>query len=146
MDSVSRRSPMPVAVEELWAWHTRPGALERLMPPWDRVRVVGRSGGIANGSTVTLLVPFGPARLRWTSEHRDVDPPHGFADTQISGPFAHWTHVHAMHADGPAASTLEDRIAFEGPARRGCPRCSAIATSCSPPISPRTPASPTGRG
>lgn len=116
MDSVVRRSPMPVSVEDLWAWHTRPGALERLMPPWDGVRVVARSGGIANGTTVTLSVPFGPVRLRWVSEHRDVDPPHGFADRQISGPFSHWRHVHAMQADGASASILEDRIAFEGPA------------------------------
>src|SRR5687768_7961201 len=107
---------MPVSVEALWAWHTRPGALERLMPPWDRVRVVGRSGGIADGSTVTLSVPVGPVRLRWVSEHRNVRPPHGFADQQVSGPFAHWVHEHGMRADGPAASFLEDRIAFEGPA------------------------------
>jgi uncharacterized protein (TIGR01777 family) len=107
---------MPVGVDALWAWHTRPGALERLLPPWDRVRVVARSGGILNGSTVTLSVPFGPIRLRWVSEHRDVDPPHGFADAQTSGPFAHWVHAHVMHEDGPAASVLEDRVTFEGPA------------------------------
>jgi uncharacterized protein len=116
MDSVTRRSPMPVPLETLWAWHTRPGALERLMPPWDRVRVVARTGGIENGTRVTLAVPFGPMRLRWVSEHRDVDPPHGFADEQIAGPFARWVHVHAMHADGPAASILEDRVEYAGPA------------------------------
>jgi len=107
---------MPVPVEALWAWHTRPGALERLLPPWDPVRVVGRTGGLANGTQVTLSVPFGPLRLRWTSEHRDVDPPNGFVDAQVAGPFAHWEHLHAMRAEGPAASSLEDRITFEGPA------------------------------
>jgi len=116
MDSVTRRSPMPVPVEALWAWHTRPGALERLLPPWDPVRVVARTGGIANGTRVTLAVPFGPVRLRWVSEHRDVDPPHGFADEQVAGPFARWVHVHVMDADGPAASILEDRIEYAGPA------------------------------
>jgi uncharacterized protein (TIGR01777 family) len=107
---------MPVPVDALWAWHTRPGALERLLPPWDRVRVVSRTGGIAEGARVTLAVPFGPARLPWVSEHRDVDPPHRFTDAQIQGPFAHWIHVHAMAADGPSASILEDRIEFAGPA------------------------------
>jgi uncharacterized protein len=106
---------MPVPVDALWAWHTRPGALERLLPPWDRVRVVSRTGGIADGTRVTLVVPFGPTRLRWVSEHRDVDPPRGFVDAQIEGPFARWIHVHTMQADGPSASILEDRIEFEGP-------------------------------
>ena len=116
MDSVTRRSSMPVSVEALWAWHTRPGALERLLPPWDPVHVVSRTGGLANGTRVTLSVPFGPLRLRWTSEHRDVNPPDGFVDAQIAGPFAHWEHLHAMRADGPASSSLEDRITFQGPA------------------------------
>ena len=116
MDSVTRRSPMPVPIETLWVWHTRPGALERLMPPWDSVRVVARTGGLENGTRVTLAVPFGPVRLRWVSEHRDVDPPHGFADEQIAGPFARWSHVHAMQADGAAASILEDRVEYAGPA------------------------------
>src|SRR6188508_3046865 len=115
MDSVARRSRMPVPVETLWAWHTRPGAIERLMPPWDPVRVVARTGGIENGSRVTLAVPFGPMRLRWVSEHRDVDPPRGFVDEQVSGPFARWVHVHAMSADG-AASVIEDRVEYAGPA------------------------------
>jgi len=115
MDSVARRSRMPVPVETLWAWHTRPGAIERLMPPWDPVRVVARTGGIENGSRVTLAVPFGPMRLRWVSERRDVDPPRGFVDEQVSGPFARWVHVHAMSADG-AASVIEDRVEYAGPA------------------------------
>jgi uncharacterized protein (TIGR01777 family) len=106
---------MPVPLAALWAWHTRPGALERLTPPWDRVRVVGRTGGLEEGARVTLSVPVGPARVTWVAEHRGVDPPHGFRDEQIRGPFAAWTHVHAMTSDGPDASVLEDRIEFEGP-------------------------------
>src|SRR3982751_4233645 len=107
MDSVTRRSPMPVPVEALWAWHTRPGALERLLPPWDPVRVVARSGGIANGTRVTLAVPSRPLPPRWGSDPRAVAPPHRFADEQIAGPFARWVHVHAMDADGPTTSILE---------------------------------------
>jgi uncharacterized protein len=115
MDRVARRTRMPAPLEALWAWHTRPGALERLIPPWDRVRVVERTGGLENGARVTLSVPVGPARVTWVAEHRDVDPPNGFSDVQIRGPFAAWTHVHAMAADGPEASVLEDRIEYAGP-------------------------------
>ena len=117
MDTVARRSRMPAPAAELWAWHTRPGALERLMPPWDPVRVVSRTGGIENGARVTLAVPFGPLRLNWTAEHRAVDPPRSFSDVQVDGPFAHWVHRHVMTPDeaDAGASWLEDRIAFAGP-------------------------------
>ena len=44
------RSPMPVPAGELFAWHARPGAFERLNPPFDRVEVVERSGGLEPGA------------------------------------------------------------------------------------------------
>jgi uncharacterized protein (TIGR01777 family) len=43
----------------------------------------------------------------------------GFVDEQIEGPFASWTHTHAMtnapSPSGVAGSVLEDRIAWEAP-------------------------------
>lgn len=42
----SRRVPLPVSAEEAFAWRERPGALERLIPPWEDVRIVSRGEGI----------------------------------------------------------------------------------------------------
>ena len=39
MPSFVQRSPMPVSAEALFAWHARPGALQRLLPPFQAVRV-----------------------------------------------------------------------------------------------------------
>ena len=39
------RSAMPVSREELFAWHSRPGAFDRLAPPWETLRVIERGGG-----------------------------------------------------------------------------------------------------
>jgi uncharacterized protein (TIGR01777 family) len=107
---------MPVSAAALWDWHARPGALERLTPPWDRVRVVERTGALEDGARVTLSVPIGPMRVRWVSRHRDCVRGRGFVDEQIAGPFASWTHTHAMSDDpapnGAPRSTLEDRIDY----------------------------------
>jgi len=124
VDTVVRRSPMPVPLEVLWAWHLRPGAIERGTAPWDRVRVAARTGGVEEGARVTLAVPFGPLRLPWVSEYRDVDPRRGFAAVQVSGPFAHWVHVHGMADAGGGTSILEDRVEFAG---RGGPVGRALA-------------------
>ena len=32
-------SPLPVSVEDAFAYHERPGALQRLVPPWESVEV-----------------------------------------------------------------------------------------------------------
>src|ERR1041385_7133966 len=109
---VERRTALPVSPEEAFAWHVRPGALERLIPPWHRVRVLGRTGGVANGAQVVLLVRAGPLAIRWTAEHRDVEPGRGFTDIQVSGPFDRWVHTHRVDPDGDRSE--ERRVGKEG--------------------------------
>ncbi|MBA2627385.1 MAG: TIGR01777 family protein [Gemmatimonadales bacterium] len=106
---------MPCSAEELYGWHERPGALERLAPPWERARVVARTGGIANGSTVTLEVHAGPVAVRWVARHRDVVPGRQFVDEQVHGPFASWVHLHRMIPVSADQCELEERIEFTPP-------------------------------
>jgi len=96
---------------EVFRWHERPGALERLIPPWDRVEVINRTGGIENGSRVTLRGPGG----RWIVEHRDVVPDTQFRDVLLRGPFSRWEHTHRMKPEGEGACLLEDRIEYTLP-------------------------------
>jgi uncharacterized protein (TIGR01777 family) len=116
MTHFARRSPMPVSAEELFAWHARPGALARLTPPWERVRVKAIEGPFGDGQRVTLNAAVaGPVRMDWVVEHFGTEPGHQFRDRQLSGPFAHWVHTHRMIADGPDASVLEDAIEYRVP-------------------------------
>jgi uncharacterized protein (TIGR01777 family) len=107
---------MPAPVGELFAWHERPGALERLTPPWSPVAVLAREGGIRDGGRVVLGIPVvGPLRARWVAVHRDYVAGERFRDEQVSGPFARWVHTHRFAADGPDASILEDSIEWALP-------------------------------
>ncbi len=85
---------VPVTREQLFAYHEAPGALERLIPPWENVRLESSDRSLAPGSRVVLRTNLGPIPLRWVAVHGDYDPPRRFEDTQSSGPFAHWHHVH----------------------------------------------------
>jgi NADH dehydrogenase len=38
--------------------------------------------------------------VRWRSRIADYDPPHGFRDVQLSGPYRSWDHRHTFVADG----------------------------------------------
>lgn len=118
MPVFSRQHRMPVPASDLFAWHERPGAFERLNPPWDPVRVVARSGGIRDGDRVTVRVSVaGPIGIDWTLEHRDFVAGRQFRDVQVAGPFARWEHTHAIAPDGDAASVLTDTIAYDAPLR-----------------------------
>lgn len=115
MPTFEYRSRMPVSAAELFAWHARPGALERLLPPWQRVRVLSHEGGISDGARVVL--EMGPKRVavRWVARHSGYRDGEQFCDEQIEGPFAQWVHTHRCLRDGRAESLLEDQIVYALP-------------------------------
>ncbi len=110
-----RRSRISATAEDVYAWHASPGALERLTPPWERVKVLENTGGIERGARVVLQVGRWPLRSRWVAEHQDFQRGRYFSDVQVSGPFTYWKHVHSFEPDGPAACFLEDRVEYALP-------------------------------
>lgn len=101
--------------EEVFAWHMRPGAFERLVPPWESVRVVSRDPAMAEGSRVVLELRVGPVPIRWTAVHRDIQEGRRFADEQQGGPFRYWRHEHRFVPIANGRSRLEDDLTFELP-------------------------------
>jgi ligand-binding SRPBCC domain-containing protein len=112
---VERRSRLPVPAKEAFAWHERPGAFERLLPPWERVEVLERSGGVQNGARTVLRLRTGPVWTRWEAVHRDYVPGRQFADEQVEGPFSRWVHLHRFEPDADGMSVLLDRVEFAPP-------------------------------
>ncbi len=111
--SKSIRVSRPVG--EVFAWHERPGALERLTPPWERVEVLAQSGGIRDGGRVVLRSKVGPFWSRWEVNHRGYQERKQFCDVQVRGPFAAWEHVHRFKSEGASQCTLTDEIQYTLP-------------------------------
>lgn len=99
-------------VETVFAWHSLPGALERLSPPWDPLQVIERSGGIQKGSRTVLKMKAGPVPFKWAAEHTDYEENRLFRDRQVKGPMDSWTHTHIFEPEGKDACFLEDRVEY----------------------------------
>ncbi len=109
-----RRVTTRVSPAELFAWHERSGAFQRLTPPWAPVEVIEHPVNLRDGAIARLKVSAAGIPLRWTLEHRDYIPHTRFRDVQLSGPFAAYAHTHRVEPD-PAGSALVDHIEYRLP-------------------------------
>lgn len=107
---------LPSPPGEVFAWHERPGAFERLAPPWTTMRVRERHGTIRDGDHVALEFERGPVKFDWSFRHRDFVAGRSFIDEQLSGPFRRWVHEHRFEDDGMGGTRLVDEIQWEPPA------------------------------
>ncbi len=98
-------SVVETPVDETFAWHERPGAIERLLPPFQPVRVEQEAERLSDGKAVLRL----PAGLRWVAVHEQYDPPHGFADRLVSLPLR-WRHCHRFEALGRSSTRVLDDV------------------------------------
>ena len=106
---------LPFPVDRVWDWHMRPGALERLMPPWEDARVVARQGGIDDGGTVHVKVRRGPVKVNFKARHTTFERGRLFTDEQVSGPMGSWEHRHEFEPRGSSACLIRDRIKYDPP-------------------------------
>jgi len=92
-------------VDEVYAWHGRPGAIRRLMPPWQPISVGQEADSLGSGRAVLRL----PGGVRWVAQHSSADPPHGFVDELVSLPL-HWRHTHGFEAVDDTTTRLTDTV------------------------------------
>jgi len=102
-------------VAEVFAWHMRPGALERLIPPWESVTIESREGTPATGGRVVFRVRRGPTDIRLEALHTDFEQDSLFRDEQIRGPFTRWVHTHRFEPGSEGGCTVEDQVDWELP-------------------------------
>lgn len=103
--------------DEVFAWHTRPGALPRLLPPWQPVRIVSAAASLRDGITVLGM----PAGRRWVARHlaEEYRENERFADILDSRPFVvpvSWRHTHEFH-DAPEGMLMVDSVETAVPER-----------------------------
>jgi uncharacterized protein (TIGR01777 family) len=106
---------------EVFAWHARAGAMTRLVPPWQPIKVLAETASLADGRAVLGL----PGGLRWVAQHDPTgfDPPLRFVDVLSSaGPaswparvIGGWRHIHEFSPAG-SATRVRDRVETSVPA------------------------------
>lgn len=109
-------SVMAAPLDRVFSWHERPGAITRLMPPWQPLDVLEEATSVRDGRAELRL----PGGLRLTATHdpSGYDPPHRFTDVLTSPlPGLRWRHTHGFTAETQESTLVTDVVDTQVPER-----------------------------
>ena len=111
-----KRVELSSKVEDVFEYHRREGALERLIPPWSSLQVIKRDKDLKDASIVILRLNVGPIGIRWIAQHLGYIQNRQFQDKMIKGPFRYWLHTHSfVPSELDNNCIMEDRIDYSLP-------------------------------
>lgn len=104
-------------IDEVFAWHGRPGAFTRLAPPWGPPSLVKEAESLEDGTAVLAF----PGGLKWVAKHQPArfHPPNQFVDKLDSWPLRSvmtWTHHHGFSEVEPDSTRVTDTVDTPVPA------------------------------
>ncbi len=101
-------------LDEVFQFFSDARNLEILTPDWLKFQVLTIPPKIVAGAHIQYRLRWHGIPLRWTTEITRWDPPHGFQDIQLSGPYKLWRHTHGFKArDG--GTELSDLVEYALP-------------------------------
>ena len=111
---------MPRPLDEVFAFFSDARNLERLTPGWLKFHVLTIPDRMAAGIHIQYRLQWHGIPLRWVTEITAWNPPHGFEDIQLSGPYKLWRHSHGFeqHNGGTRMTDLVEYALPFGPLGR----------------------------
>ena len=111
IDRFKKEIILGAKVEDVFDWHCRKSAFQRLNPPWEKVKIE-KQEGIFEGAITKMKVYEGPVSINWVSKHTKYIQDKCFTDEQLKGPFKIWKHSHFFEKISDNKSKLTDDIEY----------------------------------
>jgi ligand-binding SRPBCC domain-containing protein len=112
LHTLTMRQWLPLSPEELFPFYGDATNLERITPSFLRFRVVTpRPIVMGEGTMIDYEIRLHGIPVRWRTKITAWDPPHGFRDEQVRGPYVFWRHTHLFEGEGDGTMTT-DRVEY----------------------------------
>ena len=104
-----RTTILPGDVAHVFEFFKNPRNLEAITPPWLGFRIVSTSDDtVREGTRIRYRLSLASIPMAWESRITEyVDGSH-FADEQVTGPYARWSHRHSFRAVPDGVEMTDD--------------------------------------
>ena len=110
---LEREQILEVPLERAFDVFADAANLEALTPPSLRFRIVTPQPiAMRVGTLISYRLRMRGIPISWLTRIAEWNPPHGFVDEQLRGPYALWHHTHELEARGDAATLIRDRVRY----------------------------------
>jgi uncharacterized protein (TIGR01777 family) len=118
MPTLTVSSMVPASAREVYAWHERPGAFERLIPPWVRLEVLHHDPGLTPGGRIMFLSHGRLSRFLWVIRRTHCEPGVRFVEEMDRGPLRAWSRERRFDDDAHGVCVMSDTVTFHLPGGR----------------------------
>jgi ligand-binding SRPBCC domain-containing protein len=92
--TLRREQWIPVTAGRVFDFFSEAANLEQITPKWLRFQILEAPARMTEGARIRYRLKWHGIPVRWLTEIVEWNPPHGFADLQLEGPYALWLHTH----------------------------------------------------
>lgn len=85
---------VPRAVSQVFEFFSRAENLEALTPPWLSFKITRHPAEIRQGSEIEYRLKIHGVAVHWKTRITLWEPGRRFIDSQLSGPYRSWRHLH----------------------------------------------------
>jgi len=108
-----REQILDVPVERAFEFFSRAENLEAITPPLLRFRITGPAPvQVGKGALIRYRLRLHGVPVNWLTRIEEWDPPRGFVDRQLRGPYALWHHTHSFEQLGPDRTLMVDLVRY----------------------------------
>jgi len=112
---LERTTFIPRPRSEVFAFFSDAANLERITPSSLKFHIITPQPiAMHAGTLIDYELRLHGIPLRWRTLIETFDPPNGFSDLQLRGPYRLWRHHHTFE-DAPGGTTMNDRVDYELP-------------------------------
>jgi ligand-binding SRPBCC domain-containing protein len=102
-------------IEEVFEFFSNARNLETITPSWLNFRILTPSPiHMHAGTLLDYRLKWHGLPIAWQTEIEAWNPPYGFTDVQLKGPYKLWHHTHTFQAQA-GGTLMEDVVRYELP-------------------------------